>query len=149
MKKYARFVLPLIAVALLGLHSAVSAASASATAQQIMEDAKNADLVLKAGHVLQEGSHYDIGLLKFAELVKNRTNGRIVIEAYRNGVLGQERDMIEAMQLGTLDLAMVATAPIGGFLPAMMLMDLPYLFRDKARLRRRRRGSRAGTFPPA
>lgn len=105
--------------------------AATNAAQQASEDAKNADMVLKAGHVLTLGSHFDVGLKKFAELVKQKTNGKIIIEVYAGGVLGQERDMIEAMQLNTLDLGLVSTAPLGGFLPAMMLMDLPYLFRDR------------------
>lgn len=120
--------LALLAVAaILGGH-----AYAASSAQKSLEDSRKADIVLKAGHVLGAGSHFDIGLLKFAELVKEKSGGKMVVEVYAGGVLGQERDMIEAMQLNTLDLGLVSTAPLGGFLPAMMLMDLPYLFRSNA-----------------
>jgi len=88
-------------------------------------------ITLKFAHVLAATGHYEAGAKKFAELVKEKSGGKIVIETYPGGVLGSERDMIEAMQLGTLDMGLVSSAPLGGFLPEMMLFDLPFLFRDR------------------
>ena len=89
-------------------------------------------IVLKAAHVLSSTSHYEKGIQKFAEIVKEKSDGKIIIESYAGGVLGDERDMIEAMQLGSLDIGLVSTAPLGGFLPEMMVFDMPFIFRDKA-----------------
>lgn len=90
----------------------------------------NAKIVLKAAHVLSNTSHYQKGMEKFAELVKAKTNGQVEIQIYPNSILGSERDLIEGLQLGTVDIAMVSTAPIGQFSPKMMLFDLPFIFRD-------------------
>ena len=88
-------------------------------------------VTLKFAHVLAVSGHYEAGAKKFAEIVKEMSNGSIVVETYPGGVLGNERDMIEAMQLGTLDLGLVSSAPLGGFFPEMMVFDLPFIFRDR------------------
>ncbi|SBW07769.1 Tripartite ATP-independent periplasmic transporter solute receptor, DctP family [uncultured delta proteobacterium] len=88
-------------------------------------------ITLKLAHVLAVNGHYEAGAKKFAEIVKEMSGGSIIVETYPGGVLGSERDMIEGMQLGTLDLGMVSSAPLGGFLPEMMLFDLPFIFRDR------------------
>ncbi len=87
-------------------------------------------VVLKAAHVLANTSHYQIGMEKFASLVSAKTNGAVEIQISANGILGSERDMVEGMQMGTLDIGLASTAPIGQFSPSMMLFDLPFLFRD-------------------
>ena len=87
-------------------------------------------IVLKVGHPLTETSHFQVGLEKFAELVDEKSNGTVNIDIYANGLLGQDRDMIEGMQLGTLDMGLVASAPIAQFEPSFGLFDFPFLFRD-------------------
>jgi tripartite ATP-independent transporter DctP family solute receptor len=88
--------------------------------------------VVKFAHVLSNTSHYQLGAVKFAELVKAKTNGRLEVEVHANAILGGERDMIEGMQLGTMEIGIVSTAPVGQFSPRMMAFDLPFLFRDSA-----------------
>ena len=127
--------IPPLALALaFALALLVRPALAGTTADAAMEAARNAEVVLRAGHVQAAGTHWDFGPAKFAELVKEKSGGKIIVEVYPGSVLGQERDMIEAMQLGTLDIGLVSSAPLGGFLPAFMVLDLPYLFRDTAHL---------------
>lgn len=89
-------------------------------------------IVLKAAHVLSNTSHYQVGMEKFSQLVGAKTNGQVEVQVFPNAILGSERDMIEGMQLGTLDIGLVSTAPIGQFSPKMMLFDLPFLFKDSA-----------------
>ena len=88
-------------------------------------------ITLKLAHVCAAGSHYEAGAQEFARLVNEKTNGRIVIETYPGGVLGSERETIEALQMGTLDMCLVSVSPLTGFLPEMALFDLPFLFRDR------------------
>lgn len=74
---------------------------------------------------------YNVGARRFAELIKERTKGRIEITVYPEGQLGKgERELLEAVQQGTIDLCVVSSAPVAGFSPSIMALDLPFLFRD-------------------
>lgn len=86
---------------------------------------------LKVGHVLAPTHPYQIGLEKFAELVQAKTNGSIVIKAFHSSQLGGEREMIESLQFGTLDMTLVSTAPLAGFLPEFQVFDLPFIFESR------------------
>jgi tripartite ATP-independent transporter DctP family solute receptor len=46
------------------------------------------------------------------------------------GALGGEREMLEAVQLGTQDMVITSTGPVGNFVPETRIVDIPYLFRD-------------------
>jgi len=88
--------------------------------------------VLKAGHVLQTDHPYHLGLLKMAEIAKEKSGGRIEIQVFPASQLGNERDLIEGLQLGSVDISLTATAPVSNFSPELLVFDLPYLFKDKA-----------------
>ena len=87
-------------------------------------------VTLKAAHSVAETHPYHLGLVKFKELVEERTDGAVVIELYSNAVLGDERACIEGLQLGTLDIAVSSTGPLGNFKKDFLVLDLPYLFKD-------------------
>ncbi|MDR1885665.1 MAG: TRAP transporter substrate-binding protein [Synergistaceae bacterium] len=88
--------------------------------------------VLKLGHAVPEENAYHFGALKFKELVESRTNGDIQIDLFPNNQLGTgERDILEGLQLGTIDLYVGSTGPLGGFEKKFLLFDFPFLFRDK------------------
>jgi len=82
------------------------------------------------GHVdpVTEEDLYHIPVVKFIELVYERTNGEIEITEFGNCALGGDRGLIEGMQIGTVDMALVSNAPIGSFAPAFMALDLPFIF---------------------
>ena len=71
---------------------------------------------------------YSVGLEKFAELVAERTNGAIKIDIFPSAQLGDERANIEDLQMGTLDIAVSSTGPLGNFVEDYLILDLPYLF---------------------
>jgi tripartite ATP-independent transporter DctP family solute receptor len=74
---------------------------------------------------------YNEGAREFAKRIKDATGGFIDIRVYPGGQLGKgERELLEGMQMGTIDLAVTATGPISGFSQSMMVLDLPFLFRD-------------------
>ena len=76
---------------------------------------------------------YMIGAQKFADLIKERTNGRIEIKLYPSNQLGKgEREMTEGIQQGAIDLLVTSTGPLGGFSPSINILDFPFLFRDNA-----------------
>ena len=86
---------------------------------------------MKVGSVLNLDHPYMIGSQKFADLIKERTNGRITIVLYPSYQLGKgEREMTEGIQQGTIELLITSTGPLGGFSPSINILDFPFLFRD-------------------
>jgi len=66
----------------------------------------------------------------FAELVNERTDGRITIEVFHSSQLGEERDVIEQVQFGAIDFTRVSISPLAAFSPSMNALQMPYLYRD-------------------
>lgn len=89
-----------------------------------------AQTVLKIGHVLAKGSHYDIGANVFCENLDKNTQGRYKCQVFPASSLGGEREQVEAVQIGTQDLVITSTGPVGNFVPEMKIVDIPFLFRD-------------------
>ena len=73
-------------------------------------------------------SHYGDGGKAFAETMAELSGGTITINLKPAGALGGERDVIEGLQIGTVDLAISSTGPIGNFVPAVYALDVPFLF---------------------
>lgn len=87
-------------------------------------------LVLKLGHMGNETNPLNTYTLRFKERVEEQTNGAIQIEVYGDKVLGADRELLEAIQMGTLDMAVTTTSPLTNFVPAYLALDLPYLISD-------------------
>ncbi|HEX7052686.1 MAG TPA: TRAP transporter substrate-binding protein [Burkholderiales bacterium] len=68
------------------------------------------------------------GLVKAAELVKQRTQGRVEIQVFPSSQLGNAREMTEAVQLGGLEAVINPASFLGGFNPAVSIFDVPYIF---------------------
>jgi len=74
---------------------------------------------------------YMVGAQKFADLIKERSKGRIEIKLYPSNQLGKgEREMTEGIQQGAIDLLVTSTGPLGGFSPSINILDFPFMFRD-------------------
>ena len=82
-----------------------------------------------------QNSHQGIAIDTFAKEVEKRTAGRYKVQTFYNGALGGERESIEAVQLGTQELAFSSTGPVPNFVPEARIFDVPFLFRDKAHAR--------------
>jgi len=97
----------------------------------------SAQTTLRMGYALAPApnSHYGVGATTLAEEIARRTQGRFKIEQYPNSQLGGEREMIESVQLGTLDLVVTSSGPVPGFVPETGIVDIPFLFRDPAHAR--------------
>ncbi len=90
---------------------------------------------LKMNISIAQNSHYGVAIDAFAREVEKRTNGRYKVQNFYSGALGAERESIEAIQLGTLDLTMTSTGPVPNFVPEVAILDIPFLFRDYAHAR--------------
>lgn len=91
---------------------------------------ENADQVIrfKMGLVDPENSNYGMGAKRIAQEVSNATSGKIIIDVFGSGQLGNERDMYEGAQLGTVDIATIANPVLTSFIPEMAILDQPFLF---------------------
>ena len=87
-------------------------------------------ITLKFGHVLAPTHPYNLGAMKFAEILKNNKDINVEVEVFHSSQLGNERDLTEGLQLGTVDFAL-APGTVALFEPKMALFDLPYIFRDR------------------
>jgi tripartite ATP-independent transporter DctP family solute receptor len=88
-------------------------------------------VVLKLGHGSQLKSPLQSTSEEFAKRIAEQTKGRIRVDVYGNMQLGQERDMVEGLQLGTVDMTIVSTGPLSGFAPGVTVVDLPFLFNSE------------------
>ncbi|MGN9165445.1 TRAP transporter substrate-binding protein [Tissierellaceae bacterium HCP3S3_D8] len=91
---------------------------------------------IRVGHVLAPTHPYTLGLEKFAELVAEKTDNKVKVEVFHSSQLGNERDMIEGLQLGTLEMALVSTAPLSSFTNDFLVFDLPFIFKDTENARK-------------
>ena len=71
-----------------------------------------------------------LGGLRFAQLVEEKTQGRIRIRVQSQGILGSETEVIKQMQYGGIDFARVSIAQMSDFIPEMNVLQLPYLYED-------------------
>ncbi len=90
--------------------------------------AAEAPIVLKLGHINPETGNYHQYALAFKEALETRSNGRLQIEIYPAGQLGYDRELLESIQFGNLDLGIITSSPIANFVPAFMALDFPFLF---------------------
>jgi tripartite ATP-independent transporter DctP family solute receptor len=83
-------------------------------------------------HALPANSHTGVGASTFAEAFQRLTNNRYRVVAQRND---NEREMVESVQIGTIDCTFTSTGPVGNFVPEVRIFDVPFLFRDAAHAR--------------
>jgi tripartite ATP-independent transporter DctP family solute receptor len=95
----------------------------------------------KIGHLEAPSQPRHQGLLKVAELVKSRTNGDVEFQLFPSSQLGNARQMIEGTQLGTSEGTVMPAAFLGGFNPAIAILDISFLFpSDRAAAQKLRAG---------
>ena len=88
-------------------------------------------LVLKVGHVGAPVSPQQAAGDIFEKLVKEKTGGAIEIKQYGSATLGDERELVEGLTLGTIQGAIVSSGLYGGYYPMMSAFEIPFLFRNR------------------
>jgi tripartite ATP-independent transporter DctP family solute receptor len=107
----------------------VAAAVAILLTQPASVAAQAQPITLKYAHAGGDTHTWQLWGQKFGELVAQRTQGRVKVEIYPGGQLGNERAITESVQLGTLDFAATG-APLNQWVPEIAVTDLPFLFRS-------------------
>ena len=109
-----KFTIALAAAASIGLASAASA-----------------ETIIKVGHGANEQYHMHRALLHFEELVEARSDGEIDIQIFPSSQLGPDREMIEGVQTGVLEMAVSPSSFFAGWDPAFSVIELPYMYASK------------------
>ena len=89
-------------------------------------------IVLKMGTLGSTEYFYYKGAKRMAEEIAAKSGNRVDVQVFPNQQLGNERDMIEGMQLGTIDLAVINTPLLAGFDSRFLIFDMPFMFNDWA-----------------
>ncbi len=108
-----------------GSSSQTASASGSAT-----DPTPENPLVLKLGHMGNETNPMMRYTNNFKEKVEEATDGAVTVEVYGDKVLGSDREMLEQVQSGTLDMSVNTTSVLSNFIPEYASLDLPYLLSD-------------------
>lgn len=87
---------------------------------------------LKLAHGLDVNHSVHKAMLKMGEHLEELSDGKMSVEVYPNQQLGSERENLELLQIGSLDMTKVSSGVLENFAPKMKVFGLPFLFRDKA-----------------
>ena len=88
-------------------------------------------VTLKLGHGLDVNHSVHKAMVRMGEILKEKSGGTMEIEIYPSQQLGTERECLELLQIGSLDMTKVSSGVMENFAPKMKIFGLPFLFRDK------------------
>ncbi len=104
------------------------AVTAGAIAAIGLGTAATADTIMRIGHGASETFHMHRALLRFEELVEAGSDGEIDVQIFPSSQMGPDREMIEGVQTGVLDMAMPPSSFFAGWDPAFAVIELPYMY---------------------
>ncbi|WP_163851248.1 TRAP transporter substrate-binding protein [Pseudooceanicola aestuarii] len=89
---------------------------------------------LRIGWTTSDGAQdpYAIAARAIAAELEDRLPGKFAVQMFPNNQLGDEKQMLEGLQYGTLDVGIITNAAIANVDPAFQLNDMPFLFADEA-----------------
>lgn len=90
----------------------------------------------KGWNIHPDGYPNTVGMNKFADLLEERSEGRITLKMFHSGVLGSQPDAIEQLRLGGVAIGNFNLGPIGPIAPAANVVSLPFIFKDVAHMHR-------------
>jgi C4-dicarboxylate-binding protein DctP len=88
-------------------------------------------IVIKFSHVVAENTPKGMAAQRFANLVKERTGGRVEVQVFPNSTLYKDGEEIEALQSGAVQIIAPAASKLSALDPRWQLLDLPYAFADE------------------
>jgi tripartite ATP-independent transporter DctP family solute receptor len=109
------------------LHAALAAAAASLAAGC---ERSAGQLRLKLGHSLDPSHTVHKAMVYMGKRLEEHSDGSMAVDVYPSSQLGQERELIELLQIGSLAMTKVSASPLESFVPEMKIFNIPYLFRD-------------------
>jgi tripartite ATP-independent transporter DctP family solute receptor len=92
---------------------------------------------IRVGYVMGQGGAADKSANDFAKMVAERSKGALTVQTFPGGQLGGERDMVESVQLGSIQVGYFGSYLAGNIVPEWgQIIDVPYLLKDQAHFRR-------------
>lgn len=85
---------------------------------------------IKLGYALAEDSHYGVAAKVFEESLAAQLGDKFTVTHFPSSGLGGEREVIEGLQLGTIEATIVSSGTLANFVPETGVFDVPFLFRD-------------------
>ncbi len=95
----------------------------------------HAQTTIRLAHHLPESSEQHTAAERFAEMVEERSGGDLVVEVLPGGQMGGQREIIESVQLGTLEMGYGEAGLYSNYVPAYGVLTLPYIYDDPAHWR--------------
>jgi tripartite ATP-independent transporter DctP family solute receptor len=83
-----------------------------------------------------DGYPNTVAMDKFAELLSEKSGGKLTLKMFHSGVLGNQPDAIEQVRLGALEIGNFNLGPIGPIAPEANVVSLPFIFKDMAHMHR-------------
>lgn len=113
-------------------------ASSSAGATEPAADSTDdlPEVTWRFSHTGVTNHPYHISATALADYVSEKTNGKFTIEVYHSSSLGWETDVLDAMQLGTIEMCWSAIGPYAQYAPAYDAFNLPFVFESADQMRR-------------
>ncbi|MGO2240238.1 MAG: TRAP transporter substrate-binding protein [Halomonas sp.] len=105
----------------------------------------NADVRMRLANTLSNNHPSSVVLQQFADEVHEKTDGEVSIRLFVNAVLGSEREVLEQLQNGAVDITRVSAASLENFAPIFRVFSLPYIFKDEDDFYDKMRGPVAST----
>ncbi len=91
------------------------------------ESNSESEVTLRLGHVFAEDDPIHKSAVMLADLAKEYSDGELQIDVYSNSQLGEERELVEGVQMGMVDIGLSANAAVTNFIPSLVYWDFPYL----------------------
>jgi len=95
-----------------------------------LTDNAQAQETIKLGVVTKPGSAQNIVAEKFKELVEAQSGGDLQVKIFHSGSLGNETEILQQIQMGTVELGVITSGPFDSFDPIVRVIDYPFLFKD-------------------
>ncbi|KGR87624.1 C4-dicarboxylate ABC transporter [Ureibacillus massiliensis 4400831 = CIP 108448 = CCUG 49529] len=91
-------------------------------------------VIIKFSHVVAENTPKGMAAEKFADLVNEKSNGRIIVQVYPNGMLYSDDKELQALKEGEIQMIAPSFSKMTDYLPNWQVLDLPFLVEDEEQL---------------
>lgn len=100
------------------------------TTEKVTENEKEEPVTIRMGLATNKDTTIGKMAALFSDELNRQSNGSLDIEVYYDGTLGNDKDLVEGLTLGTVDMQINATTLYSNYEPLIGVLELPFMFRD-------------------